>query len=161
LNIVSMVTQGVQFTSVGVNLCHVDVEEANWIHLEGLLAGFVAVNLRQSADAAALQAEIQRRSGQAQETAPGANRGSRRAARGCAGGQATMIASTSVVSTVEHGVFAPHRRAVHEGMLMPLRDRIGVQSMQSGKTFERSFRSLLRPSNRVRGRGAAHEEPVP
>jgi hypothetical protein len=72
-----------------------------------------------------------------------------------------MIASTSVVSTVEHGVFAPHRRAVHEGMLMPLRDRIGVQSMQSGKTFERSFRSLLRPSNRVRGRGAAHEEPVP
>jgi hypothetical protein len=106
LNIVSMVTQGVQFTSVGVNLCHVDVEEANWIHLEGLLARFVAVNLRQSADAAALQAEIQRRSGQAQETAPGANRGSRRAARGCAGGQATMIASTSVVSTVEHGVFA-------------------------------------------------------
>jgi hypothetical protein len=68
LNIVSMITQGVQFTSVCAQLCHVDVEEANWIYLEGLLAGFVAVNLRQSADAAALQAEIQRRSGQVQDT---------------------------------------------------------------------------------------------
>jgi hypothetical protein len=44
---------------------------------------------------------------------------------------------------------------MHEGTLAPLRDRLEVQSMLCRKLFERSFRSLQRCSNRVRGRGAA------
>ena len=47
-----------------------------------------------------------------------------------------------------------HGRAMHEGPLAPLGDRLVVQSVPRSEFFERSFRSLYRSSDSVRGRDA-------
>jgi hypothetical protein len=43
----------------GLQLGNVDVEEANWIGLERLSGGLVALDLRQTADPVTLQATMQ------------------------------------------------------------------------------------------------------
>src|SRR6185312_10388558 len=48
----------------------------------------------------------------------------------------------------------PHGSVVDEGPFAPLGNRLVVQPVLCGKLFERSFRSLYRSSDGVRGRGA-------
>src|SRR4051812_16417708 len=55
----------VQLAFLGANLGNIDVEVADGIALERLLGGFVAGDLRQSADAMALKASVQSRAGEA------------------------------------------------------------------------------------------------
>ena len=115
--------------------------DANRVSLEGLLAGFVAADLRQPADPVALQTALQPRAGQVrdgglerieaiverQEGVP-ADGNDDRLFFGCEHGGARRL--------------RPHRRVMHEGSSAPLRDRFGVQSMLGGEMFERSVRSL-------------------
>ena len=50
----------------------------------------------------------------------------------------------------------PHRRIVDEGALPPFRHRLfGFKAVTPDELFERSFRSLYRCSDGVRGRGGA------
>ena len=71
----------------GSHLGDVDMEVADRIGLELLLGGLVAFDLRQAADAVALQAAMQRRARQMRDRRPAGHRGSRRAAAAYAGGR--------------------------------------------------------------------------
>ena len=77
----------IELALLGAHLGDVDVEVADRIALELLLGRLVAVDLRQAADAVALQAAMQRRAGQMRDRRPAGHRGNRRAAAAYACGR--------------------------------------------------------------------------
>ncbi len=64
-----------------------------------------------------------------------------------------MSASSSFESTLERTSWA-HWRVVNEVALLPFHHRLRVHTVTLAQLLDRSFRSLYRSSDSVRGRGA-------
>src|SRR6202011_4367866 len=135
-----------------MDLGDVDVEVADWVRLELVLVGLVAVDLRQAGDAVALQAAVQRRAGQVgdrrlQGVETIVERQQRMPAKGD---------DDRFLLDRQHGglrVFGAGRQVCHRTAASPLPDRLRVDPVAPGQSSQARLTLLYRSTERPSATG--------